>query len=152
MMLMVERAAELVEVADVVHANSFAEIDFRHSGFHAPGNVGHRNAAGAVKHQRWLDRFVDLRHQVDIQPALFFENAVSDADADPQTIHIHFGSKFLRLLYAYRWSSLFGIVRTLDDMADFSLHTDAQRANQIDNLLCAPNIFVERFVGVIDHH
>src|ERR1017187_10761418 len=51
-MLVIERFAELVEVANIVHAQPLAEIDLGHAGFHALGNVGHRNAAGAMLDQR----------------------------------------------------------------------------------------------------
>ena len=63
-MLMVEGLAEFVKVANVVHAQTFAEIDFGHAGFYALGNVGHRNAAGAVLNQRRFDCGTDFGDQV----------------------------------------------------------------------------------------
>src|ERR1039458_9203488 len=68
--LVVEGLAEFVEVADVVHAQPFAEIDLGHAGFHELGNVRHRNSAGAVLDQRRFDGGADFGHQLEIQPVL----------------------------------------------------------------------------------
>ena len=40
-MLVVERPAGFIEVADVAHPQSLAEIDLGHAGFDAFGNIGH---------------------------------------------------------------------------------------------------------------
>src|ERR1035437_2361904 len=69
-LLVVERLAEFVEVADVVHAQTFAEIDLGHASFHALGNVRQRNAAGAVLDQRRFDGGTDFGNQLEIQPVL----------------------------------------------------------------------------------
>ena len=48
--------------------------------------------------------------------------------------------------------ALAGGIVTFDNMADLGLDTDAERANEVDDLLGATNIFFKRFVGVVDHH
>src|SRR5262249_22325083 len=57
-----------------------------------------------------------------------------------------------RFLNADGWSSLFGVVRAFDDVTDLRLDADAKRADEVNNLLCATDILVERLVGVIYHH
>ena len=69
-----------------------------------------------------------------------------------QQIHVHFGCKFFRLGDAHGAATLLGVVRTFDDVADFGFDADAERADQVIDLLRAADIIVQRFVGVINHH
>ncbi len=149
--LVFERLAEFVEITDVIHPQAFAEIDLGHAGFDAFGNVGHRNAAGAVLNQRRFDGFADFGDQFEIQPVLFLEYAVSAAVGDGEEIHVHFEGKFFGFGHADFGGALVGIIGALDDMADFGLHADAERPDEVDDLLRAADVFIERFVGVINH-